>query len=298
MWLVPALLFIILAIAVSIISAISLAAYISASAATNQAYGDLAYSAYYIIELGNSGQPPQGPPPNMFMSAEGLSSTINGVWTMQYFGLAAILLLITLILVAAYAYARALTLGLATDVMAGKPQNLFSMFRHARTLWLPCIWYVLPFALIVWATIVAAIPLWLRDLALDVIGTPSVVSLFDVLLIFSFVLLILLAAITVFAEGVIASGSRKPLRESAVAAALRPLRALGAIALCTLIAASFIGLDYLRTLLIYASSNFALSIALLILFVILVAAWRMWAAAFAMNLWPAKSQTKQTPRGE
>jgi hypothetical protein len=296
LWLVPATLFVVVAIAISVLTATALVVYANNTVASNEAYFNLIYPISYVMTFATTGVASDAPPPVALLTEQGLQSAMSGAWTLQYAGLALVFLLSFLLFAASYAYARALVFGHIERVYAGEKPNLFAMFRAARTYWLPSLWYALPFAVLTWIAVMLFIPIWVRDIALPILNLPAQFGVVDALLIGIVLFGALLAALTVLGEAAILRGSRSPIRESMALATLHPLSTLGVIAVTSVVTAIILVLDWLRSTLSVQLPNTISALIVLFVFVVIVAAWRVWAAAYVAALVPAENQKVRTPR--
>lgn len=298
LWLVSATLFVVLLVAISAIGATVLVVYANQTVGSNEAYFNLIYPISYFMTFATTGVAADAPVPLAFTSEQGLESALDGMWTMQYAGLALVFLITMLLCAASYAYARALTLGHIERLYAGEKANLFAMFRAARKYFLPSLWYTLPFVLITWLLTMLFIPVWVRDISLPILQLPSMFGVLDALIIGVALFGALLAALTVLGEAAILRGSRSPIRESVALATLHPLATLGVIAVTSIATALILALDYARSALSANAPSIAVALIVLFVFVVVVSAWRVWAAAYVAALVPAENQKARTPHDE
>ena len=274
-------------VGVFLLSAFIAISYIGSVADSGTPFFALSYALFFLVNGVNPDA--QLAPPDAFISADGLASAIAGAQTIEFLGLALIILLFTLLIAASASYTRAMIIGVARDAKNEKRTGIIELFRAGRAHWFSSFKVFVPYAVLLWMLIVTSIPVLVMNVHYAVLGAPTPVNVWVVLRIIALISIIAYAAKTVFADGIIAQGSTRPLRESLVYFILHWKRGFGTIAMLLGALFAILFLDYARGYAMqYSVENViavpnAIWVIVSVVFFAIVVLWRLWTTFFVVR---------------
>lgn len=269
-----------------------------ALAATGGAYGAFIETVTFILNILAGAAMVDGQLPASVASPEALSQTIAaGVLTWQALVVGILIGLFVLAGAAAAAYTKALALGVIDHAVDKRRIDLIGMFRAGRKYWRPVFMYYAPFALLLWLALLIVLPLitYLLGHLVATQGMQSSLPAFFYVLALLGALFLLLRMGTVFVEGIVLDGSRRPVRDSLNFTGSNVVSVLKMVALLTLVA---IAVYVLNEGISWVEGQRLAVISLLSTIVgfLLYAFWRLWVAAFVVSVWRSRNLKQRMPR--
>lgn len=255
--------------------------YVTAVANEGTAFFALVYALFFLFETVNPVAAME--PPAAFVSPEGLALAMQGARSIEFVGFALIVTLFILLVAAVTAYTRSMVIGVAANSVANKGTNIIELFRAARTHWLGTFKLLVPYALFLSIIIIASIPALILNIHYAVLSVKTPLSGWVLVRLIAIIFLAGYAAKTIFAEGVIAQGSSRPVRESIAYFLLHWQRGFQALILLIAAGASVLILDAARSYLNLIVPLWAAGVITLVFFA-LVALWRLWTTFFVVRL--------------
>jgi len=269
-------------IGVFLFTALATMWYIGGVATEGTAFYALIYALFFIFEGGNPAIANMEIP-SAFISAEGLLIALDGARTLQFFGLALIITSFSVLVALVTAYTRGMIIGVAHNSVQNKRTNIIELFRGARQHWLPTFVALLPIAILSSIIVVTSIPALILNIHYTVLGVRTPANAWILVRLFTMVFLAGYVAKTVFADGIIAQGSKRPIRESIAYLLLHWRRGLATLALLIGAAGAVLVLDAFRGVL-NARVPMSVGIMMTIVFFAVVALWRLWTTFFVVRL--------------
>lgn len=254
--------------------------YLGAVAQEGTAFYALMYALFFIFQSANPAIV-GAEPPAAFVSAEGLSLALDGARSAEFFGLGVIITLAATLIALTTAYTRAMVITVASDATQRKHTSIIDLFRGARARFIPSFIAFLPIAIIAGIIITTSIPALIMNINYAVLGESVPANVWSVTRLFALVVLASYLAKTVFADGVIAEGSRRPIRESVAYLLVKWRRGLATIAFLLAVFGGVLVLDRLRGAFTMPDT---LALVVTLLFFALVAVWRLWTTFFVVRL--------------
>ena len=276
------------------IGSIALSVYIANVVVPGSAFTNLIEVIVFILNFPQSAA--QGVPAT-FTSMEALrSAVITGSLTWQAAGIALIVVIAVFLGVLGTAYTKALVLAVMENVAHGRRTRFIDMFRGGRSYWKPAIWYYSIFGFFTWLLLLCIVPALVLLVGNYVHGEqqqaplPSIVWWMLAILIVAFVARIA----TIFADYIITSGSKSPVRDS-LAYAKNHGKDVGIMSASLLVVAFVmilinLGLDWV-------SSVTGVALIASVVWILLFVLWRLWVAAFVVFQGHSRNRGHRTPRG-
>lgn len=240
----------------------------------------LMYALFFIFQSANPAIA-GAEPPAAFISPEGLALALDGARTPEFLGLGLLITAAAVLIALATAYTRAMVITVAHESAEGKRTGVIDLFRGARSRWLPTFIALLPIAILAGIIITTSVPALIMNINYAVLGEQVPANAWTFTRLFALVVLASYLAKTVFADGVIAEGSRRPVRESIAYLLVKWKRGLGAIAILLAVFGVVLVLDRLRGAFLMSD---ALATIVTLVFFALVAVWRLWTTFFVVRL--------------
>jgi hypothetical protein len=273
--------------------------YMQATFLQSESYGALVYALVFLLSAG-SGAAETMDAPAAFVSQEGYALAMQGVWTLQFAGLALIFLVGTLLATLAYSYARALVLAVSVRVRAGEKPQFLRMFGDARPMIKRSFCASAPFSMLAWVILMAYLPAVISEWYALLGGTVPSILVYNIIMFVCGIFILLFAAASVAIE---ASIIRKESNSWSIAVnsfAMHPKQMLYALIFSGALTGVILLFDALRLGAARALGNPLLMLFSTVILFVVVSLWRVWATGFGAALLPLpeQSRTQRTPLDE